>query len=540
MGAVQALWPSPLPPPHTEGEEHKMGLGEPQSERSIKPRDSDSGSSGRIRLSFAWFAGARSQILEKTPSEKGFYSALGAAVLALALAGGITWTLGISYVLQVPAANLWAVGLGWAIFMVIIERLLLMFPVTRERWVAVGIQLIPRLVVSCAIGVLIAEPLVIRLYEPEIDRQMQADVQQAIQRSVSGVAAFYAPKITSAEAKIARIQKAEDQLKEKIERFRFLSECEAGDIRCSTTRRVGCGPFCRYYAQLARTAEAKFKTLKPQNDSQVGALQDHVKRLRAKWSDEEATGRAAITSSRGLMAREIALKKLARANPSVEYHTWFLRIFFWILDLLPIVIKTIRGLSIRSPYETLATEESAREELGAHRMREWTRVLKQRITLEARAAEEVDRAKIDFERDHKIAEEESKWGTRGRYDAQAASPDPSKRQPVAAWSLSRYVESMQRSHEHLPVEVSSTLMRAGWIGVAILVALAAAGRVYSTLAHTPIAGEWIVLMALAVTASLAVYTKGFRRAPAWALRAIFGVLLMALALPVLIVGINVS
>jgi hypothetical protein len=54
-----------------------------------------------------------------------------------------------------------------------------------------------------------------------------------------------------------------------------------------------------------------------------------------------------------------------------------------------------------------------------------------------------------------------------------------------------------------------------------------------------IRGLWLPPIALILLGSLAVYTRGFHKAPGWALHAIFGSILMALALPVLIVAINV-
>jgi hypothetical protein len=48
-----------------------------------------------------------------------------------------------------------------------------------------------------------------------------------------------------------------------------------------------------------------------------------------------------------------------------------------------------------------------------------------------------------------------------------------------------------------------------------------------------------VALVLAGAAALAVYTRGFRRAPAWALRATLATLLSGLVLPVVFFAINI-
>jgi hypothetical protein len=48
----------------------------------------------------------------------------------------------------------------------------------------------------------------------------------------------------------------------------------------------------------------------------------------------------------------------------------------------------------------------------------------------------------------------------------------------------------------------------------------------------------VVLFALISVASLAVVTRGFRRAPAWAMRATFALLLVGLSLPVIVTVLN--
>jgi hypothetical protein len=90
----------------------------------------------------------------------------------------------------------------------------------------------------------------------------------------------------------------------------------------------------------------------------------------------------------------------------------------------------------------------------------------------------------------------------------------------------------------MAVNMAGPLRRVAWIGIGLLAALGAALLLADT-AHAAVAGGWLVAAALTAALALAIYSRGFRRGPAWAHRAAFGTALLGLALPVVIVLVNV-
>jgi hypothetical protein len=94
-------------------------------------------------------------------------------------------------------------------------------------------------------------------------------------------------------------------------------------------------------------------------------------------------------------------------------------------------------------------------------------------------------------------------------------------------------------HETRAVPVPAALRRGGLVGLALVTALAVATSLWGSLTHHAVAGEWLIVAALGLVLTLVLYTRGFRNAPGWALRAMFATLLTGLALPIFIVGINV-
>lgn len=151
----------------------------------------------------AWFAGARSNILNACPDEIAFFNGLGLAVLATSVVSGTTLALALGYTLREPATHLWPIAIVWAPIVLNIDRLLLMLTATRHLVLA----LIPRVVISFVIGVMIAEVVTLWIYNLEINSQMERDIQQQIQASTQKIANFYGPQI-SADRQTLAIRKS--------------------------------------------------------------------------------------------------------------------------------------------------------------------------------------------------------------------------------------------------------------------------------------------------------------------------------------------
>jgi hypothetical protein len=74
------------------------------------------------------------------------------------------------------------------------------------------------------------------------------------------------------------------------------------------------------------------------------------------------------------------------------------------LDAQGIIVFAMAWRSRRSSYEEVAAALRGRDRLEAHRLREQTDVLRRRISGEAGAEAEVDEARIDVERERRIAD----------------------------------------------------------------------------------------------------------------------------------------
>jgi hypothetical protein len=148
----------------------------------------------------AWLGGARARVLRLCPGERSLYAGLGLGVLLTALFGGMSAAFALSYVLHVPVGVLWPVVVFWALTLANLDRLLLLITASKKQLLA----MIPRLAISALLGFLIAEPLTLRIFQPEINAQIAITQQQAQKAQLAAIGRTYQPKIVADENRIAR------------------------------------------------------------------------------------------------------------------------------------------------------------------------------------------------------------------------------------------------------------------------------------------------------------------------------------------------
>ena len=132
-----------------------------------------------------WCAGVHQKLLKEFPSEHTKYSGLGGVLLAtLVLAA-----LSAGYAIYSVFGNwLWTIGFAivWGLIIFNFDRFLVStmrkYGVTRQKqlWMAV-----PRILLAVLIGVTIARPLELKIFEKEIAVKMVDNMHKKIQRNDS-------------------------------------------------------------------------------------------------------------------------------------------------------------------------------------------------------------------------------------------------------------------------------------------------------------------------------------------------------------------
>ncbi len=349
----------------------------------------------RARAGWAWLAGGDGFVLGTVPSEVSFFNGLGMWVAGMALVSGFAMTVAASQWWSTPITRvLWVLPI-WAVLYCLIERLVLKSFGTSWTWNLV--ITIPRLVLSLAIALVVGLPMSQVIYSGSINDQLSKTTTSRIHQATNQITHLYDAKIATAQAEIASVQSKEANLQRQVTNSTFLSQCEAGETKCSQTHKLGCGPYCKRDARRAAAAAAALKSARPQIAATIAADQRKIATWRAAESAQVANRVSTIKADRDFLARQAALDQVENANPAVKKYVEFFLAFLIAIDLVALVLKLTHLLSTGGAYERSAAALRAMDVVESHRLQERATVLTHRISLEARAEEVADELRIGGE-----------------------------------------------------------------------------------------------------------------------------------------------
>ncbi|PZG31201.1 hypothetical protein C1I98_30345 [Spongiactinospora gelatinilytica] len=341
-----------------------------------------------------WFAGVDEKILTSVPQERSRYSSLGGIVVGTALIAGSSVLCALTLLSQVPPLFLVPVAVLWGLIIANIDRFLIYsLHGDKDGWSRWGNVLI-RLALAIVIGVLIAEPLTLKLFQERLDRQIMIERDQAISLAESrykqcnplkgpapsgvdctGYLLDGGDQALAVEGNMTQRQStlkaAEDRLAADIEQHGKLKarrdrECYGVKVADQTTGVPGDGPECKARNNELNTFLATHDI--PRQQAEVAKLRAELGSLAADRADAEGVRAAALSrkitehveekkrayTDIGLLDRWEALGTVAGQSGMVNFAHWLLRIIFVLLDCMPIISKVLNG---KTEYDRLLNQE---------------------------------------------------------------------------------------------------------------------------------------------------------------------------------------
>lgn len=344
--------------------------------------------------------GVREPILDVIPSERTRYTALAAVMMCTATFGGFSMFFALSEVMG--SAEFWFVPLAmfWSCFILCVDCWLVSSS-TGTRWRTRASVLLPRLAVAMFIGAFIAEPLVLRVFQTAIVSQVHDQREQAIDElrtaliacnQVPGATAAVPPGVSCggmslgipspAAASVQHLAALKGQastLQAAIvqENAEILRQEDRVNAECNGTKGngltgiAGDGPACRQDSQYLAQYRATYPI--DSQSAQLATFDQQINSLQADISAEQTAYRGALAkaidarlaqetspdSAIGMGERFEALGKISLSSGFIGVASWFVRIFFVLIDCLPVLVKFISGTT---PYDRLAGTETATAE----------------------------------------------------------------------------------------------------------------------------------------------------------------------------------
>lgn len=345
-------------------------------------------------------AGVDESLLDQVASERPRYTALGGVVLGTASIATFSMWMAVNEALGGFSVAYLLPALLWGVFILNLDRWLVS-SAAGVNWAPRITLLLGRLVLAAFFGLIIAEPVVLRIFQTAIEQHVDdgrdASVRQLAStyircNPVPGTAAAGADQSGCAQFHLnlksdpggVNTQLAADQadistLRETVDsesaeqntlNAAVFAEC-AGSAGAGFSGEAGDGPLC----DQRRAAANHYAATHPiaQQERQLATLNNEVDGLQGSLASQQNTftaQRTALIQQKtddlrshqkriGLLERFQALSDLTSSNAFLSAAKWALTLFFVMVDCLPVLGKLLGGISA---YDRLVARETATAE----------------------------------------------------------------------------------------------------------------------------------------------------------------------------------
>jgi hypothetical protein len=311
---------------------------------------------GRKRSDFNflwWCAGAHQEILRQHPSEHSKYSGLGGVILATFVLA----SLSAGYAVYSVFGNwTWTIAFGiiWGLIIFNFDRFLVStmrkYGVSRRKqfWMAV-----PRIALAILIGITIARPLELKIFEKEIDTKVVENNHQKMQMNDSLLRIENQALLQNAQAERDRLIARKHAIEDTLHRLQQAYVQEADGTGGSMQR--GIERLTLMKRDAWQTAQRNYAPELQQLAEDIRRQDEILLTANATIEEKRKKYEAATAANVGFLERNKALSDLAMEESSVFWTSLLLSLLIILIEVGPILSKLIMPVG---PYDiALAKEE---------------------------------------------------------------------------------------------------------------------------------------------------------------------------------------
>jgi hypothetical protein len=395
----------------------------------------------RFSEKLAILGGADREILKQVPTAVSQFVQFALVLLSTAIMAGISmWFalvqgMSINPILAIPFAAF------WGLVILNLDRYLTSSMQSATSFIQAFGMAIPRLLMAALIGAVVSTPLVLKVFESDINAEMayhniqqsaenskpldasafkqnvdrlQAEVTRLQQIRAGNIGEVASPPVAAAKQRVADLEQSVTQQTEVADEAQKLYICERygtgreslkDPSKCSPTAGPY-GPFPQIEAnfnsqvQILRDLEGQLQQARDQVSAETaiasGQQADALKSAQSQASEQLPTMEAQLASARaqlaqieeqvgsatlndtGILAQLRALYSLGETNPLMNAAHWAIGALFFMIELLPVIVKIMLSSGPPSLYErvrkldgdSLADEAKVRRNADRRRIEE--------------------------------------------------------------------------------------------------------------------------------------------------------------------------
>ncbi|MEO5593761.1 MAG: DUF4407 domain-containing protein [Chitinophagaceae bacterium] len=321
---------------------------------SLYSYDSFSGNKKTTDSKFLWWcAGAHQKLLNEFPSEHTKYAGLGGVILATFVLAALS----SGYAIYSVFGNIgWTIAFAviWGLIIFNFDRFLVStmrkygVSTNKQIWMAV-----PRIVLALLIGVTIARPLELKIFEKEIDTKVAQNMHHKILINDSLLQRENQLQVQTAATERDRLLTRKLSLEDTLHRLQQSYVQEADGTGGSGQR--GIETLTRLKMDAYTSAFRQFAPEMKQLEGDIVQQDSIINTARAGLEDKRKQYEATVKSNIGFLERNKALSDLSDEEASVKWTSLLLSLLIILIEIGPILSKLIMQVG---PYDiALAKEE---------------------------------------------------------------------------------------------------------------------------------------------------------------------------------------
>jgi uncharacterized protein DUF4407 len=351
--------------------------------------DSFGGTRKKSESNFLWWcAGAHEKLLRSFPSEHSKYSGLGGVILATFVLA----SLSAGYAIYSVFGNwLWTIGFAliWGLIIFNFDRFLVStmrkYGVSKRKqlWMAV-----PRMGLALLIGLTIARPLELKIFEKEIDVKMTENMHKKIQRNDSLLQIENKALLQNAVADRQRYTNRKMAIEDSLHNLQSAYVQEADGTGGSGQR--GIRDLTRLKMDAYNQALIQYAPELSELNTNIRTQDSIVSNANAGLEEKRKQYETSVKNNMGFLERNKALSDLSNEESSVFWSSIALSLLIILIEIGPVLSKLIMPIG---PYDiALAKEELLQMAADENTIREDKEVL-------------YEKKKIFFEKQKEMSDE---------------------------------------------------------------------------------------------------------------------------------------
>lgn len=320
---------------------------------------------------FWWCSGAHQALLSHYPATHNKYVGIGATVFFTGLFAAVSGGYALYFVFSGSAFGfVYALvfGLLWGLAIFNLDRYIVSTINKNSSPLRQFLQATPRILLAVLIGIVIARPLELKVFEKEIQEQLRVTYLDRQRAAIDTLNVAFASKYSLELAKVEELKAERDALEASIEASRLRLRMETfGEKSVETSGILGYGPYARQRQAELGKQEQYLDTLRGRIARQEGYIQER-KQFEGLLDNTLLTGNEldSAVSLAGFADRNAALGALkynrnGSRNDSNYWAITFIMALFVFFECLPVFVKL---MSARDAYDIALRD---REAVDVHR-----------------------------------------------------------------------------------------------------------------------------------------------------------------------------